>query len=139
MSHNYYEGILQLRNPSEEILDFVRKQVMEKDSISIAKEEPVKNGVDIYISSQHFLQNLGRKLQKEFGGELIISNRLHTQSKETSRQLYRVNVLFRMPEFKKGDVIRFKGREVKVLNVGKKVYGAFAGTGRKVQINYKDL
>lgn len=139
MHKNYYEGILQLRNPDKEIIEFIRNEVKRRPSVFISKEEPEGDGIDFYMNSQHFLQNLGKRLQQKFGGELIVSHRNYSKSRQTSKSLYRINVLFRIPAFKKGDIIKVRGEEVEVLNIGRKVFGRYVKSGRKVQLNYKDI
>ena len=93
---DYYEGILQLRNPSEEVIRCVKNQIKKKGDVFIAKEVTQKNGVDYYISSQRFLLSLGRKLKKSFRGELKTSRKLYTRDRITSKRVYRVTVLFRL-------------------------------------------
>ena len=106
---NYFEGILQLRNIDDVIVQFAIKEIEKQENVFIANIKKVPNGIDIYVSSQRFLRNIGLKLQKQFAGQLIISKKLHTVSRMTSKELYRVNALFRVPKFKKGDIIDYKG------------------------------
>jgi len=96
MDHNYYEGKLQLRNPNEEVLNFIRNQFRNNEKVWIAKEERLKTGIDLYISSNRFLLSLGKKLKKSFKGELKTSRKLFSKSRITSKQLYRVTVLFKL-------------------------------------------
>ena len=136
---DYFEGILQLRNADNEVVEFVIKEVEKTEDVHIAKIKEVTNGVDIYISKQKFLRSLGNKLQKHFGGQIIVSRKLHTKSRLTSRDLYRVNVLFRIPKFKKGDIIDYKGSKIKIISVHKKVFAKDMETGKKLNLNFKDL
>jgi NMD protein affecting ribosome stability and mRNA decay len=101
----YYEGILQVRNPSKEVIDFVRKKSSEDNKTNIVAEIKEKNGVDLYFDSQRYLQTLGKKLKKKFAGELKVSPKLKTESKITSKKVYRVTVLFRVYNAQPGDVI----------------------------------
>jgi len=96
MNLNYFEGILQLRNLNEEAMRFVQNQVKNNEKVWIAKQVEHKNGVDLYISSNKFLLSLGKKLKKSFKGELLITGKLHTRDRMTSRDKYRMTVLFRM-------------------------------------------
>lgn len=91
----YFEGILQLRKPNEEALNFIRNQFKKNEKAWIAKQEKLKTGIDLYISSNKFLMQLGKKLKKSFKGELKTSRKLHTKNRLTSRNVYRVTVLFR--------------------------------------------
>ena len=92
----YYEGILQLRNPNEECINFIRNQFKNNKKAWIAKEEILKTGIDYYISSNSFLLALGKKLRKSFKGEYKLSRRIFTKNKLTSRDVYRLTVLFRL-------------------------------------------
>lgn len=135
----YFEGILQLRNPTNELVRYIEKQVKEKKNVFIVEKEYVVNGIDIYISSNKFIKSLGRKLQKQFGGELKISSRLYSRDRQTSKDLYRLNVLFRLPKYKKGEIVTVKGERIKILSLGKKVLGKDLVTGKKVRIRYEEL
>jgi len=140
MKHNgYFEGILQLRNVSEEIIEFAIKQIEKKENASIAKIKKVVNGFDIYMAPQKFLRSLGNKLQNQFGGQLAISKKLHTKNRLTSKEVYRVNALFRMPNFKKGDIIDYKGDRIKIIAIHKRVLAKDINTGKKITLNYKYL
>lgn len=95
MRPHYFEGTLQLRNPSEEIFSMVLNQINHDAHVWIAKEEFHREGVDLYLSSNKFLLQLGKKLKKSFKGKVVISRRLFTQNKMTSKFVYRMTVLFR--------------------------------------------
>lgn len=92
----YFEGTLQLRNPNEEVINFIRNQFKNNERAWIAKEVGLKTGIDLYISSNKFLLSLGKKLKKSFKGELKTSRKLHSQNRLTSKRIYRVTVLFRL-------------------------------------------
>jgi NMD protein affecting ribosome stability and mRNA decay len=140
MQHNskYFEGILQLRDVSDEVVAFAIREI-EKNEVYIAKLKRIKNGVDIYVSKQRFLRTLGTKLQKEFGGQLIVSKKIHTKSRMSGRDLYRISVLFRSPSFKKNQIIEYKGDKIKIVNMGKKIFAKELKTGKKLNISYKDM
>jgi len=128
-----------LRNPNGLVMDFINKQMENKEGVFISKRVKVINGVDLYFSSQRFLQNLGRKLQKTFGGELKISTKLHTVHRLTSKRIYRVNVLFRLPTVKKGDIVRIRGEDFEIIGMGRKVIGRSKETGKKARLEYEEL
>lgn len=139
MHQDYYEGILQLRNPNEEAIEFIKNQVKKRTNVFIAKEQKVNNGIDFYISSQKYLQTIGKKLKKHFRGELKISSRLHTKNRQTSKNVYRVNILFRLAKCNIGDILNFRGDKIKILKMGKKILAKDMKTGKKISISYKDL
>jgi len=136
---DYFEGILQIRDPTDELLDWIRKRIQTQERARIAKEKKVTNGVDFYISSQHYLQNLGRQLKDKFGGILKVSKRLHTTDKMTSRHLYRVTVLFQPLPFKRGDVLMLHGEKVEILKVNKRAQIKNMRTGKKEEISLEVL
>ena len=138
--HNeYFEGILQVRNPNEEVLGYIAREVEKKGDVFIAKTKKINNGIDFYISSQRFLRSIGNKLQERFFGHLEVSRRLHTRNRMTSRDVYRVNLLFKMPSFKKGDIVTYKGDEIKIIGMAKKVLAKDIRTGKKLTLSFKEL
>jgi NMD protein affecting ribosome stability and mRNA decay len=96
MDKEYYEGILQLRNPNKEVINFVRNQFRGNSKVWVAKQERLKTGIDLYISSNKFLLSLGKRLKKSFKGEMKVSRKLHSRDRITSKNVYRVTVLFRL-------------------------------------------
>ena len=135
---NYYQGILQLRNVNDEVLNFVRNQVEKRDGVFITKTVKLDNGVDLYITSQYFIRILGKKLKESFGGELKISSKLHTRSR-TGKDLYRINALFRPVPFKRGDIVVVRGDEVKLLAVGRRIFARDLKTGKRIRVRSSDL
>ena len=135
---NYYQGILQLRDVNEEMIGFVQKQIAKRGDVAITKTARLPNGVDLYITSQKFIRIVGKKLRDNFGGELKISSKLHTRSKE-GKDLYRINALFRPLRYKRGDIISVRGDEVKLLHVGRREFARDLKSGKKVAIRSADL
>ena len=138
-NQNYYEGVLQLRNANEEVLDFAIKEIEKSQSAAISKVREIGTGFDLYITRQKFLRSLGNKLQKHFGGQIIASRRIHTRNRQTSRDIYRINVLFRLSPFKKGDIIAYKGDKMQILQMHKRVLAKDIKTGRKLNLSFRDL
>ena len=135
---DYYQGILQLRDVNDEILSFVHNQLKKRSDAVVTKTIKFSNGVDLYITSQKFIRALGKKLKESFGGELKISSKLHTRNKQ-GKDLYRVNVLFRLSKYKKGDIVSVRGDKVRLITIGKKIFAKDLKTGKKVTIRNSDL
>lgn len=135
---NYYQGILQLRDVNDEIISFVHNQIQKRHDAAITKTVKIANGVDLYITSQKFIRILGKKLKESFGGEMKISSKLHTKSRQ-GKDLYRVNVLFKLSKFRKGDVVSVRGDKVKLIRIGKKIFARNLKSGKKVTIRRSDL
>ncbi|MAG91486.1 hypothetical protein CMO83_02320 [Candidatus Woesearchaeota archaeon] len=134
---NYYQGVLQLRDINDEISSFVLNQIRKNGTVAITKTVKLANGVDLYLTSQKFIRTLGKKLKDSYGGGLKISSKLHTRKQ--GKDLYRINVLFRLPKYKKGDIVSVRGDKVKLTNVGNRIFGKNLKTGRKITIRSSDL
>ncbi len=94
----YYEAKLQLRPLNKEVLKFVYGQIENRNDCLISKEEKLKTGIDLYLTSQKFAQILGKMLKKKFDGKTIVSRSLYGVNRMTSKKVYRVTVLFRLEE-----------------------------------------
>ncbi len=134
----YYEGVLQLRNCSEEALDFVSSMI-EKEGVKIAKEAKTKDGVDLYLSSNKFLKKIGKQLKAKFPGILKATSKLFTEDKQAGKKIYRGTMFFRMPGFKVGDAGTFRGDKVKVLSINTKVMLQDEKTGKKKTYDFGDV
>ena len=134
----YFEGILQLRNCTDEVINFVRNLSLKSPTAYISKEEGTKNGVDFYLSDNKFLHSLGKKLRESFTGELKSSASLHTKDRQSSKDLYRLTILFKQLHFKKDDVMLYQGDEVKILRIANDVIIQNIKSGKKEHISLQE-
>ena len=132
----YFEAILQLREPLPEIIVVVEEEIA-RAKIPIAKQEEVRNGYDYYVADSNFTKALGKKLQQQFGGELMITASLHT--KKDGKDLYRITVLFRPTPFRKGDRVQYKGEVYTVTQMSKEILLQEISTGKKVRVKFKEM
>ena len=51
------------------------------------------------------MQIAAKEIQKRYGGEVLISRSLFTRNRQTSKNVYRLTVSLRLPDFKQGDVV----------------------------------
>jgi NMD protein affecting ribosome stability and mRNA decay len=130
----YFEGNLQLRNATSEIIAFVKNDLaeQEKNGVHIAKEKIKGDSADFKLSSSKYLRALGKKIKARFNGELTETSRLFSRNKQTSKDIYRTTVLFRLRGHRVGDIITQRGREIKIKTIGKRVTGIDVKTGKKV-------
>ena len=135
---DYYQGILQLRDIDDDVIEFVRSQINKRDDVAVTKVVKHSNGFDYYITSQKYLQILAKKLRESFGGFLKTSSRLHTKSR-TGKDLYRVNVLYRQTIHKIGDIVNVRGDDYKLIHIGGKVFAKDVKTGRRKTLRSEDL
>lgn len=134
----YFQGTLQLRNPTEEVIRFTENAILKTGYVTVAKIVKLPNGIDYYLSSQKFLRSLGKRLQKAFPGELKESKKLFTRNRQTSKDVYRGAVLFRLHPYKKGDSITYKGEKMTVISIGAKLTLQHPDSKKKLCIGYDD-
>ncbi len=132
----YYEAILQLRNISPEIIEFVEEEIP-RVHLSVCRVVELKSGVDYYLSDNVLTRILGKKLQTKYGGEVLITATLHTKKKD--KDMYRLTVLFRQAPFTKGDTVVKGGEQYRVLAMGKEMILQHIKTGKKVHARYREM
>jgi NMD protein affecting ribosome stability and mRNA decay len=132
----YFEAILQLREVSEKVVDYVLSEV-HRVKLPVTKTTKVKNGWDYYMADNQFTKSLGKRLQQKFGGQLMMTASLHTKIK--GKDVYRVTVLFRGIHFKKNDKIKYHGEDYDVLSVGKDIMLKDLKTGKKIHVKYDQV
>lgn len=138
LASNYFQGILQIRNPSPEIIQFVKKQ-FDKSEHFIAREVKVRGGIDFYSSNNRFSKKLGRQMYEQFGGEFKESAKLFTRNRITGKNVYRVNILYRVPDIMKGDIVKIDGKTVRIQSLKKDVLrGIDIEQDTKVRIRTKN-
>ncbi len=130
----YYEGILQLRDCSKEILDWVVNKVKKEKKARISKIKKVRGGFDLYFSDQHYMQRIGKKLKETFPGIMKKSSKVFTFSRVTSKTVHRVNVLFRSLPVKINQTFKYLGEQVKLTKVNKKMVTLMSKDGKKMVI-----
>jgi len=130
--NNSYSGILQLRcansNKLNRIMDFVRK------GGGLCKIVLAKKGYDIFIGPHKVMNKLSRQLPKQFGGKLTITKQLVTRRRQTSKEVYRLYVLFRAFPYDGGDIVDFGGKPIKLTSTSSKINGIDISSGKRTVI-----
>ncbi|HLD16006.1 MAG TPA: NMD3-related protein [Candidatus Nanoarchaeia archaeon] len=96
----YYEAIIQVRPKNVEVHNFIREQVASREDCMISKEDILKKGIDFYLTGQRYALALSKKIREKFKAKTLISRQLYSINRNTSRKLYRVTILIRLPEEK---------------------------------------
>jgi NMD protein affecting ribosome stability and mRNA decay len=134
----YFEGVLQLRNPSKEVMQFVEDACAERH-VFITNRVPQPNGIDLYLTSQRFLHTLSNRLARQFTGELKVSPQLFSRDSQTSKNIYRLNVLFREFKVRTGDVLEIRGRKLKITSIGANISATDISSGKRVIVDPKEI
>jgi nonsense-mediated mRNA decay protein 3 len=139
----YFEAILQIRNKNDNIIKEVLSELdliledEKKRSVFATKLLELKNGVDIYITSQKHVKEIGRRLYDIFGGEIKINEQLFSRNHLTSKNLYRINLLLRIPDFKKHSVIKIDEKLIFVTSIkGNFILGKDVLTNKSIKTKY---
>ncbi|MBN2567673.1 hypothetical protein JXB02_06350 [Candidatus Woesearchaeota archaeon] len=138
---NYYQGTLQLRRPTEEIVVFVErafaKERRKNPDVFVSKVTKHTSGLDLYVTSNRFLRTLVTRLEKEFGGRVKLSPRLFSKDRQTGKELHRLTALFEPFEFLAGDVINAFGHNYLVAHAGRRVSCVDLSTGKRTSFEGK--
>jgi len=138
----YFEGILQIQNPHDKVYDFINREMkkISHKGVFITKTIHTKLGVDLYMTNKTQMRILGQKLISKFGGELTLNAQLFSHNHETSKDIYRLNILVKLVPFRVNDVISFdrissrgkilKREFLKVTRLGKLIRGIDLESGK---------
>lgn len=139
----YYEGILQLRGENKEVLkkahEFIvqeAKRASEK-GVFITKMEEVTNGIDYYVTKQQYLPIITNKLVEKFGAVGKTHGELYSKSRQTSKDIYRVNASVRLPSYEVNTIVEYEKKYIKVTNIGKQLQGINLKNGKRTTIDEK--
>ncbi len=136
----YFEGIIQVRNVDTNIMDFIHSE-FEKEKhkgVFITKQLEIKDGYDLYVSENKFIPTILKRLINKFGGESKSDQRLFGNDKFTSKTLYRVNALYKAPDYRVGDVVKIGNAIIKITNVGKNLTGMDVTKWKSANIEVKN-
>lgn len=123
----YFEATLQVRaekRPLEEeereaVVNLVYK-LADKDDKIITHFKEAKGGFDIQIAPTSFCKKI-ETLLRNMGLSTKSTAKLMTLDKLTSREVRRLNVSAKFPEYRVGDYVLFEGEVFRVLRFGRKV------------------
>ena len=134
----YFEGTLQLRNFTEEQLNEVIDHI-EASECRIAKHIVQKEGVDLYLTSQKFLQQLEKWAKSKYSCITKFSRSLHTRDVRSNKDLYRVTILMIFLKHNLGEVIEYGGEKVKITSLSSKPTGKIISNGKRMFLDIEKL
>lgn len=126
----YFEGIFQLRNGRDEVKEYILNYC-KKNKVFVNKLVDKGKEVDYYFVKKNQMQPLALKLMRNFGAKIESNARLFSKNRQTSRDIYRLNVLATLPGFSVGDVVEYNGDPVLVKETGKIITGLNLEIGKK--------
>ncbi|MFH1064840.1 MAG: NMD3-related protein [Candidatus Woesearchaeota archaeon] len=133
----YFEGVLQLRDATPELLAFVEKDIAANvnEGAHVTTKTGKGGNIDFIMTSTKYMLALGKRLNQKFNGELTVTAKLFSRNRQTSKEVFRTSILFRMRTYKIGEIIETRGKKIKITTIGKKVSGIDTETGKKVFVD----
>lgn len=141
----YFEAVLQIRGSNEAVLErgveYIQGRVedLRHRGLFVNKIERFDDGFDLYMTSNQMAQRIGREMLDKFGGELKVNSRLFSHNKQTSKDLYRLNVFLKLPGFTRGDFIVLDERVFYVDKLGRKIKIIDMANGSSRILDYKQM
>ncbi|MFW6013619.1 MAG: NMD3-related protein [Candidatus Nanoarchaeia archaeon] len=116
----YYEGVLQLRNTHNDMFEKchgeIEQTIESKDLVAISNKKKVKGGIDFFITDKKTIKSLANFLHKKYGGELKLSPELYSEDRQSSKKIYRLSALLRLPDFNINDIVSHKGEYYRIVS-----------------------
>jgi NMD protein affecting ribosome stability and mRNA decay len=139
----YFEGVLQVRNINPEIYAFIKNDLAKNRSkgVHINKETNIDDSginIDFYYTDKGYLRIIAEKLRSSFGAIVKQNAQLFSIDWETSKNLYRLNVLVEFPKYHKSDVIKLDGHLYKIVSMDNKIHVMNLETKTKTLLPHKD-
>ncbi|MEM4260292.1 MAG: NMD3-related protein [Candidatus Woesearchaeota archaeon] len=137
---SYFEGILQLKNPTNEVMKYIDSQFkkVKKKGIFITERKEFDGMIELFITDQTYLKVIAQNIQKHFGGKLSMNETLFSHNRQTGKNLYRLTILLVLPLLKKHDVLLYKKRVYTVTNLSDKIILRDIENEHKTNISYDD-
>jgi len=139
----YFEGVLQVRNMSPDVLTFIKNDLAKQKSkgVHINKEVDVDGSginMDYYYTDKGYMKVIAEKLRHEFGAILKQNAQLFSIDWETSKNVYRLNILVQLTNYHKNDVIKFNKQLYKIISMDEKIHATNLETHTKTLLPHKE-
>ena len=133
---SYFEGILQLRNADLDVKNFVNSLIKKTEDLYVNKVVEKQDSVDFYFVKKKFIGRIADKLAFEYGAFVDHNAQLFSQDKQTSKELFRLNVAVHIPPFRRWDVILKNGDLILVTSTSKGISGKDLFNDKNVSFKY---
>lgn len=139
----YFEGMIQLRYNSQIAsrveIDLQKQTKYWADKqVFITKENSNDEGKDLWLTSKKEMSVFSDKLQRKYGCVVVKSAKLFSRNKQTSKNIYRLNILVKFPEFIEGGIILVNNKIAKVLQLRRQIKALDLKTGKTFGFFLKD-
>jgi NMD protein affecting ribosome stability and mRNA decay len=131
----YFEGIIQFRYEKElasrveEVLK-KQKEFWSKKDVFVSKESKQKDGIDWWVTSKKAISIFADVLNKKFGARVSKNAKLFSRNRQTSKDIFRLNVLVEFPKFQEGSVVKVGEKVAKVVQLRRMIKAIDIKTGK---------
>lgn len=134
LGSTYFEGILQIRNVKSGVKEYVANYLDKNmaKNVFVNKTVETSDGLDLYFVRKKHIGVLALKLVRNFGGIIDKNPQLFSFNKQSSKDIFRINVLVTLPLFSVGDVVLFKDNPVFITGTDKLITGFDLVKSKKV-------
>ena len=106
----------------------------------ISNRAQIKEGIDYYIGSYKAARKLTESLKNKLGGIIKRISRLMGFDKSAGKNLYRIWILLRLPNFQMGDFVKYNKAITQVTGYdGNKIYLVDLSSSERVSIPWKSV
>lgn len=134
----YFTAIVQVRNESPQVSQFITLLMAKNKRATIAKTDPVGSDHDYYLSSNQAALVLAKKIVSHFGGTYKTYEKLFSKDWQTSKDLYRVSILITLPKEAKGDIVGYGEDVYKIREIKKHIHLQSLTTHKKKAVTQKE-
>jgi len=134
----YFEGILQLRHANAEVKEYIKRYVAKTKNVFVNNVVEKKDSVDYYFVTKRHIMPLATKVIRNFGGYVSQNPQLFSHNKQTSKDLYRLNVLLVVPKFKKGDIVLVNKKPILLRKMSKIIVGLDLSKGKIMNFTFDE-
>jgi len=135
---SYFEATIQLRNVTKEVIDYVIKEI-DDNGVVISREVEIENGMDFNVDNKTFARQLGKQLQNKFSGAVKMSASVFSRDKMSSKEIFRVTMLFKQFPLKIGEEFSYKGKQYKISALGYKLVAEDIESKKKRTLAFSEL
>ena len=136
----YFESILQVRNATPEITAFIRNDIakQKKKGIYINKESRLnkysEENIDFSITDQTYAKVIAEKLHHQYGAIIKKNAQLFSINWQTTKNIYRLNVLVEIPRYHVGDCIKDENNLYHIMSLGTRINVTNLKTQKKTSL-----
>jgi NMD protein affecting ribosome stability and mRNA decay len=138
LGSTYFEGILQLRNASSEVKEYIKNYFVKNAprKVFVNKVVEKETSVDYFFVNKRHMMPLALKIIRNFGGFIDPNAQLFSHNKLTSKDLFRLNILVIVPDFLAGDAVLVGEDPVLVRKTEKLISGMKLETEKNYTFSY---